>query len=369
MNNVRIISGWKIIAILLVLVIIAGSTVIWLKYSQDRTIEISLVPETSPAGEIYIGGEVNNPGFYSLYPDDDIEGMIDATPYFAIRGYKEIGNYGSKLISGYMGGELMGSHLLSEMMEKKTKSELDYIKAKDIILKEHRMNDLEDIKKIFNSSYIDIKNLLDSFERTLDELKKFCIEDIANYCAVWDYKYRQNNYIPYAIFRYRESFKNVTPFLDNELVDFMLNIPPKLRFKKKLYKSMLLKKYPELFKLPTKNNFGLGLDADNITLFLYRIILFSKRKANIISSILMKKNIYLIKDLNYINYDDFLRRNKEYQDFIRRIIDKVIKRKYFNKEYIEKIWKLHIEGRKNYAMLFGLLVTFELFLEKIVDEQ
>ena len=78
MNNVRIISGWKIIAILLVLVIIAGSTVIWLKYSQDRTIEISLIPETSPAGEIYIGGEVNNPGFYSLYPDDDIEGMIAA---------------------------------------------------------------------------------------------------------------------------------------------------------------------------------------------------------------------------------------------------------------------------------------------------
>ena len=78
MNDVRTISGWKIIAILLVLVIIAGGTVIWLKYSQDRAIEISLAPQPSPTGEIYIGGEVNNPGFYSLYADDDIEGVVAA---------------------------------------------------------------------------------------------------------------------------------------------------------------------------------------------------------------------------------------------------------------------------------------------------
>jgi len=78
MDNVRTISGWKIVAILLVLVIIAGGTVIWLKYSQDRAIEISLAPQPSPTGEIYIGGEVNNPGFYSLYADDDIEGVVAA---------------------------------------------------------------------------------------------------------------------------------------------------------------------------------------------------------------------------------------------------------------------------------------------------
>ena len=78
MNNVRVISGWRIIAILLVLVIIAGGTVIWLKYSQDRAIKISLAPQPSPTGEIYIGGEVNNPGFYSLYADDDIEGVVAA---------------------------------------------------------------------------------------------------------------------------------------------------------------------------------------------------------------------------------------------------------------------------------------------------
>jgi competence protein ComEA len=78
MNDVRVISGWKIIAILLVLIIIAGGTVIWVKYSRSRAIEISLAPQPNPTGEIYIGGEVNNPGFYSLYADDDIEGVVAA---------------------------------------------------------------------------------------------------------------------------------------------------------------------------------------------------------------------------------------------------------------------------------------------------
>jgi competence protein ComEA len=78
MDNVRIINGWKIIAVLLVLVIIAGGIAIGLKYSRSEAVEISLTPEPSIAAEIYIGGEVNNPGFYSMYADDDIEGMIAA---------------------------------------------------------------------------------------------------------------------------------------------------------------------------------------------------------------------------------------------------------------------------------------------------
>ena len=50
------------------------------------------------------------------------------------------------------------------------------------------------------------------------------------------------------------------------------------------------------------------------------------------------------------------------------MIEKIEEREYFNKEYIERIWRLHMQGKRNYAMLFGLLVTFELFLEGFVDK-
>ena len=299
---------------------------------------------------------------------NDVEGMIDATPYFAIRGYKEIERYGDKLYIGYMGDPIMGSHISSKMLNKKLKSEHVYAEAKNLIFEKHRLNDLEDVRELFNPSYINIENLDYSLKRTLDELKRISNEDMASYCAIWDYKHRQDKYTMFTVFRYREYFNYSTPFLDNELIDFMLKIPPELRLNENLYIQMLLKKYPELFELPTKTNFGLRLDAGNISLFLNRAILFSKMMANKISSMLIRRNIFLDKNKNYIDYDDLLRRNKEYRDYIRSMIEKVKEREYFNKDYIEKIWKLHIQGRKNYAMLFGLLVTFELFLEGFVDE-
>ncbi len=96
-------------------------------------------------------------------------------------------------------------------------------------------------------------------------------------------------------------------------------------------------------------------------------ILFSKTKINNASSILINKNIFLNKNKNYIDYDDFLRRNFEYNYYIRSMVFKVRERKYFNKEFIENIWKLHMSGKENYSMLFGLLVTFELFYESYVE--
>lgn len=298
----------------------------------------------------------------------DIEGMVDATPYFAISGYKVMEKYGNTLYSGYMGGEIMGSHISSKMLNKKLKSEQDYIEAKSIIIERHRLKDLKDIRVLFNPSYINIENFKYSFERTLDVLKQINNEDMANYCAIWDYKHRQDKYISFCMFRYVESFNFSTPFLDNELIDFMLKMPPELRLDEKMYKSMLLKKYPELFELPTKTNLGLRLDAGITSLFLKRAILFSKMNVNKISSMLIKRNIFLDKGKNYIDYADLIRRNKEYQGFMRKLLNKVEEREFFNRVHIEEVWRLHIQGKKNYAMFFGLLVTFELFLERFVDE-
>jgi hypothetical protein len=98
------------------------------------------------------------------------------------------------------------------------------------------------------------------------------------------------------------------------------------------------------------------------------LITISKTKANKIPNMLIKRNIFLDKGKNYIDYDDLIRRNKEYRNYIRSMIDKVEEREYFNRGYIEEIWRLHMQGKKNYSMLFGLLVTFELFLEGFVDD-
>jgi hypothetical protein len=49
------------------------------------------------------------------------------------------------------------------------------------------------------------------------------------------------------------------------------------------------------------------------------------------------------------------------------MIDKVKKREFFNPEFIDFLWKRHINGKNNYARLFGLLVSFELIMETYYD--
>ena len=298
---------------------------------------------------------------------EDIEGMIDATPYFAIRGYKEMEKYGDILFTGTMIDVLLGRHILSpifssDMLKKEISSEEDYAKIKELIFKHQKLNDEKEILQLFNPDFLRNVNIQSSFDRTHPKFKNVNNKKFPNYFAVWDYTNRWNKYIYFAVLRDRTLFKYHT-MLDPDLVDFTLKLPPELRLDENLYIQMLLKRYPELFKLPTTTNQGLRLDAGNVSLFLNRAILFSKMRANKISSMLIKRNIFRDKGKNYIDYDELLRRDKEYRNYMRRMIEKVEAREYFNRDYIEDIWRLHMQGKKNYAMLFGLLVTFELFLE------
>ena len=72
----KIYNGWTLIAILLVVIIAASSLVIWSKNSRSQAIEISIAPDPEMPGEIYIGGEVSNPGFYSLKAGDSVDDII-----------------------------------------------------------------------------------------------------------------------------------------------------------------------------------------------------------------------------------------------------------------------------------------------------
>ena len=74
----RFFNGWTLMVLLLIAVIIAGSVVIWLKSSRGHSIEISLMPGRQLEGKMYVGGAVNNPGFYPLYVGDGIEDVIRA---------------------------------------------------------------------------------------------------------------------------------------------------------------------------------------------------------------------------------------------------------------------------------------------------
>ena len=69
---------WALGIILLVAIIATGSVIIWSRYRGNQPIEISIPPSQELQGEVYIGGAVNSPGFYSLKAEDTIKDIIQA---------------------------------------------------------------------------------------------------------------------------------------------------------------------------------------------------------------------------------------------------------------------------------------------------
>ncbi len=52
---------------LLAAIIVSGSVITWLKYTPGHPIEIVMPPDqVIPQVEIYVGGEVINPGYYPV---------------------------------------------------------------------------------------------------------------------------------------------------------------------------------------------------------------------------------------------------------------------------------------------------------------
>ncbi len=66
-----------LITIFLIVVIIAGGIVIWLRH-DNRPVEIAITnpPNQEPPGYVYIGGAVTNPGLYPLRDGDSLGTLI-----------------------------------------------------------------------------------------------------------------------------------------------------------------------------------------------------------------------------------------------------------------------------------------------------
>lgn len=298
----------------------------------------------------------------------DSEGMIDATPYFPLQMIQPLKQFSSKIYNGYMGGEIMGPLIFKKIKNSHLQTDSDYEKAKRILLNHHQINNENTVKQLFNPSYLKDMPILSSFEDSIKDLQEYSTKEFPNYCARWMYVNESDKYTSFCNFRFNNQFHYYKPFLDNDIVDFMSRIPPDLRTEKRLYKKMLLKKYSELFQLPTKNTLGLTLQTNHLVLFNKRVWAFIQRKFNTILNNIGKPNLFFNKNENYIDYDDFLRSNQDYRDYIKSLLDKVKMREFFNPEYIDTLWNLHLKGKKNYSKLFGLLVTIEMVLEKYYDK-
>jgi competence protein ComEA len=71
-------GGWTLAAGLLAAVIVISGIIIALKLGGEPPVQLTIRPEQPVQGRIYVGGGVNNPGYYIFRPDDNIEDILAA---------------------------------------------------------------------------------------------------------------------------------------------------------------------------------------------------------------------------------------------------------------------------------------------------
>ena len=69
---------WLLGSVILVVVIIIGGMVIWLRYNPSRPLEIYLPSGPTHQGTIYLGGAVASPGLYPFTGGDTLEALFRA---------------------------------------------------------------------------------------------------------------------------------------------------------------------------------------------------------------------------------------------------------------------------------------------------
>lgn len=186
--------------------------------------------------------------------------------------------------------------------------------------------------------------------------------DSINYAECLDFAIRQQCYVKPLVLLGELDYK--LPFLHQNWVDFILNVPYWCRRNQYIYRKVLLKAYPKLFSLPVKNNGGLPLNAKPWQLSSQNIIW-------IIRSLFEKALSRWVHQpplgTNFIDFNEGIRRRDDLNKLVSSLLQDLIKREIIDWIDIEDIWNKHIHRKANYADALTLLASLEVNLRMKKD--
>ena len=155
---------WTLLIFLLIAVIAVGSLITWSKYSRSQPVEISISPGQELEGEVYIGGSVNNPGFYPLKAGDSIDDIIQGAggtsadaDLSQLKLYvPEAGETPPQKIN-LNRADLWLLQALPEIGEARAQAIIDYRQQNGQF---HNINELTEVEGIGTATYEKIKHLI-----------------------------------------------------------------------------------------------------------------------------------------------------------------------------------------------------------------
>ncbi len=310
--------------------------------------------------------------FYEFKPEDisvNIEelvyitdGMLNIFNAPRMQTYKDISRYADVTLHGWIGDSTMGDFLPESYLTRFIENQDSFSLFKRLC----NYSSVDLLRNLFNNSYFPIVEKSYNLSKDYISNRGKNVELKTNRLMYLNLKERQRRIISVGFIYMRNWVESRTPFTDHDYIDFSLTIPPELKLNKYLYKKMILKTFPQFKEIPYGST-GLPLYKSN---FLIKISTLSKLAINKITRKIFGYEIFSDGGKNLANYGNWIRDNKNLKDYIYNILldKRTLERPYFNHAFIKQIIGDHMENKKDYSTLIGLLLTFELWNRQFIDK-
>lgn len=170
----------------------------------------------------------------------DTDGQIFFTTEAPVEIYQSLAEYGKIILSGYVGDAIMGDRLRHDVP----------VNRKDISILDARVNRGDPLIHYLADELIQSSFYYDNgFDSSIDPFE------------LWYFMNHFTKYTNYCIFKNREHFTYISPFIDYNFIDYILNLPREMRFNRDLYFSWLRKHFKTLADLPCSYCRGVSLSS------------------------------------------------------------------------------------------------------------
>jgi asparagine synthase (glutamine-hydrolysing) len=182
----------------------------------------------------------------------------------------------------------------------------------------------------------------------------------------WDAVNRQLGVMYLSVLQWREDVWWETPFLDTELVEFIMNGGVSWRFQQALYREMLRKHFPRLAAYPTKNLQGKPLLASGETMFEDRWLRRLERLAarfgfNFVRR--YRQRLATFRTVNYLDFNSLFKNPSAFRCLFAKKIDRLLERNLICADELQLIIDDHRTGKQNNTKLLLAVLNVELAFE------
>jgi len=296
------------------------------------------------------------PDFIATYADEIVykgDGHIRIRDAHFISLLSALRSEIDTVLVGLFGSELFGEVLSQDILGVSNRSEVIIYLFDRYEVKQNT----EHVPEIFSENFRnDLRGKVKkNFMETVKEIPLHSYDEIADY---WELRQRDRRYV-IPLSNYMGWYLDTRlPYLDNEVVEFAINLPLELRIEKKFIHKASKRLFPSLAEIPWEKS-GVPPDTKGLSLLLSRLRRSAGREMKRFIARVSGGNI-LFQPVDYRGYGYWLRTGS------RRYVEDLLLRDsgwgIFDRECVKKIVNEHMNGKSNHDQLICDIINIALLV-------